>query len=94
MGNHCHDCEFCGRDRRVVGGECCPEYVAQEAKQKAEWDAKCKADRDYLSRYGLTPHGYEQLDARDVVAMLKKREGKILKPGRVKKPEPVPDYDW
>lgn len=92
MGNHCIDCKFCGQDRRIVGNRCCPEYIAQEEKEQAARDAKWEAERAYLSRYGLVLSADGRLYGDAVIAMLKKREGKVLKPGRAK-PKPVYEFD-
>jgi hypothetical protein len=99
MGNHCIDCKFCGKDQRVYGDTCCKEYQDAKAKEEADRKAEFEAEETYLARFGLDVHdssglGVGKVYAKDVVAMLKKREGKILKPGRPKKKAPPADFDW
>ncbi len=47
MANHTHDCEFCGQDQRMCntnpGSNYCCER--QEAKEKAEEEARIKKDK-------------------------------------------------
>lgn len=79
MGNHCIDCEFCGQDRRVVGSNCCPERTKHDKEQADKQGAKEKANREVLAFHGLKPAWDGKLYADDVVAWLKKHEGKVLK---------------
>lgn len=83
MGNHTIDCEFCGKDRRTVGLNCCTERVEHDAREKSRAKAKADADEAYLRRIGLRPHmdslgGFTRLYASDVVEALKKLERKGL----------------
>ncbi len=98
MGNHEHPCKFCGKDQRLYGDGCCKEYQEAKAKEEADRRAKFEQERAYLARYGLDVWDSSGLwvgkvDASAVVAMLKKREGKILKPGRAKK-TPTVEYEY
>jgi hypothetical protein len=86
LGNHTIDCEFCGRDRRLIAGYCCAEYQAQEEKRESEYRARVDADTEYLARFGLETQsnalGYRtKLDADDVVAFLKGLESRLRKRG-------------
>ncbi len=83
MGNHSIDCEFCGKDQRLVGPRCCAEKIAADDAVEAEIRARCDSDTQYLARFGLEPRlnslGHAtQLDARDVVAVFRHLEAKGL----------------
>jgi hypothetical protein len=97
MGNHSIDCEFCGQDRRIVGSNCCAEYVAEEKRKQEERDRKEKEDTDFLNLYGFDGGYYHTLYKSDVVEMLKtlielgdlkdrrrKEESKTMTKGKVK----------
>jgi hypothetical protein len=99
MGNHCIDCEFCGQDRRLIGGDCCDEAKAAREKKEADAKAKYEAEEKYLATFGLDvndSHGLwvGKVYAEDVVKVLKKFEGKVLKPGRPKRKPKVVDYEY
>lgn len=71
MGNHCIDCDFCGRDQRIAGDHCCPENAAHHAKLEADRAAKRKEDAAFLATFGITVYSDSTLYVWDVVRALK-----------------------
>lgn len=92
MGNHTIDCEFCGKDQRLVGSRCCPQYVEAEELRRAPYRAQVQADADYLKQFGLSP-GLDTLDyptilrASDVARVL--RQSYAVPPGPPVDPEDI-----
>lgn len=83
MGNHSIDCEFCGRDRRLVGPNCCDARTAHDAAFQAKIKSRDDANAEYLKRFGLEPRmdalgNFTKLDASDVVNVLRHLEEKRL----------------
>ena len=54
MSNHSIDCEFCGRDQRLVyDGPCCEAYVESQKKKHKEIEASCKRAEAHVKSYGI-----------------------------------------
>jgi hypothetical protein len=83
MGNHCIDCDFCGKDQRVHGVHCCKENIAHQEAQVEASRAKQKADSEYLAQFGLKTGAMGSsscLYASHVIEFLKKHEDKLKPP--------------
>ena len=53
MANHTDDCNFCGRDRRIEGDQCCDANIAANAKKTAKLASMKESRRLAFRRYGL-----------------------------------------
>jgi hypothetical protein len=85
LGNHTIDCKFCGEDQRL-GFPCCEQARKKKEADDQESRRKFITAHNFLMAYGLHSYDYSgagglgSVSARDVYDLLKKFEGKVLKP--------------
>lgn len=73
MANHCIDCKYCGRDRRLTD-YCCEKAIEEDRKREEEHKNTIKRQMNLFKKYGIDSsadsYGLVHISARDLEKFL------------------------